>query len=79
MSKEDRFESIWVDLTEFGWGVRKVPVVWPEDHGELGPDSVGSDEIIDGSIQSQDMSESVRDRLTPRYDEQGEGIKLGGL
>jgi hypothetical protein len=30
-------------------------------------------------VQSQDMSDDVRNRLTPKYDEQGEGIKLGGL
>lgn len=42
-------------------------------------DSVGTDQIVDGSVQPQDMSDDVRNRLTPKYDEQGEGIKLGGL
>lgn len=82
MKQEERFEKIWIDLREFGWGIRQVPVIWPEDHeggGQPGPDSVGTDEIVDGSIQSQDMSDDVRNRLTPKYDEQGEGIKLGGL
>ena len=31
------------------------------------------------NIGSQDMSDDVRNRLTPKYDEEGEGIKLGGL
>lgn len=87
MNKEDRFEHIWVDLTEFGWGVRKVPVVWPEEHEGSGltpgvqiPDNtVGSPAIIDGSIQSQDLSDEVKDKLRVSYDDEGGGIKIGGL
>ena len=41
MKPEDKFEKIWIDLREFGWGIRQVRVIWPEDHegGDPGPDS----------------------------------------
>ena len=29
---EGKFEKIWIDLREFGWGIREVPVIWPESH-----------------------------------------------
>ena len=35
--------------------------------GTVGYDSVGSSEIIDNSIQSQDLNKSVRDRLNEGF------------
>jgi len=43
------------------------------------PDSVGSEQIMDGSVQAEDLSEGVKNSINPQYDEKGEGIKLGGL
>jgi len=43
------------------------------------PDSVGSEQIVDGSVQTKDLSEGVKNSINPQYDEKGEGIKLGGL
>ena len=65
MRQEDKFEKIWIDLREFGWGIREVPVIWPEDHegGQPGPDSVGSDEIVNDSIQMEDLNQSVKDTM----------------
>ena len=62
-------------------GKRHLIIRFPEGStiDVVPPDSVGTDQIMDGSVQSQDMSDDVRNRLTPKYDEQGEGIKLGGL
>ena len=65
-------------------GKRHMVIRYPEG-GTITPgvpipkDTVDTDSIIDGSVQSQDISDDVRNRLTPKYDEQGEGIKLGGL
>ncbi len=65
-------------------GKRHMVIRYPEG-GTITPgvpipkDTVDTDSIIDGSVQSQDMSDDVRNRLTPKYDEEGEGIKLGGL
>jgi len=47
--------------------------------GEIPADSVGSAQIENGSIQSEDLSDNVKKALTPTYDQDGEGIKLGGL
>ena len=62
-------------------GKRHLVIRFPEGStiDVVPPSSVGTDQIVDGSVQSQDMSDDVRNRLTPKYDEQGEGIKLGGL
>ena len=62
-------------------GSRHLVIRYPEGStiDVVPPDSVGTEQIVDGSVQSQDMSDDVRNRLTPQYDEQGEGIKLGGL
>jgi hypothetical protein len=62
-------------------GKRHLIIRFPEGStiDVVPPSSVGTDQIVDGSVQPQDMSDDVRNRLTPKYDEQGEGIKLGGL
>lgn len=61
MKKEDRYEKIRVDLRPFGWGIRDVDVIWPEDHegGQPGPDSVGSEEIKDGSVRHEDLDPEI--------------------
>lgn len=65
MRQEDRFEKIWIDLREFGWGIRQVPVVWPDDHegGAPGPDSVGTEEIRNNSVQMEDLNQEVKDTM----------------
>lgn len=61
MNPEDKFEKIWIDLREFGWGIREVPVIWPEDHdgGKPGPDSVGTEEIKNGGVHHEDLGTDV--------------------
>ena len=80
MKQEEKFEKITIDLRPFGWGIRDVNVIWPEDHegGQPGPDSVGTDEIIDGSVQEQDLNDSVKDRMTVTHDSATGGLRLGG-
>lgn len=43
------------------------------------PDSVGTEQIIDNSVQEEDLNTTVKDKLHNRYDPANEGIKLGGL
>lgn len=86
MNNEDKFEKITIDLRPFGWGVRDVAVIWPDDHegGEITPgvpiphDTVDSDSIIDGSVQEDDLNDSVRDRMTVTHDSSTGGLRLGG-
>lgn len=66
MATEDKFEKITIDLREFGWGIRDVRVIWPKEHegGEQpGPDSVGTDEIQDDSIEMEDLNQKVKDKM----------------
>ena len=41
--------------------------------------SVGTGEIVDGSIQTEDLSDEVKDKMHHSYDEENEGIRLGGM
>ena len=65
MNKEDKFEKITIDLRPFGWGIRDVDVIWPEDHegGQPGPDSVGTKEIQNDSVEMEDLNQSVKDKM----------------
>ena len=70
MKPEDKFEKIWIDLREFGWGIRQVRVIWPEDHegGDPGPDSVGTEQIKDGAIEMEDLNDNVKDTMVTGED-----------
>lgn len=57
------FEKIWIDLREFGWGIREVPVIWPDDHKDLTPDSVGTEEIKNGGVRMEDLSPEVTNNI----------------
>jgi hypothetical protein len=65
MKPEDKFEKIWIDLREFGWGIRQVRVIWPKDHegGQPGPDSVGTEEIKNDSVEMEDLNQKVKDTM----------------
>lgn len=47
--------------------------------GQPGPDTVGTEQIIDDSVELKDLNTEVKDKMTNHYDAQGEGIVLGGL
>ena len=46
--------------------------------GQPGPNTVGTDQIIDGAVQMEDLNQEVIDKLTNTYDPDNEGIHLGG-
>ena len=41
--------------------------------------AVGSDNIIDGAVEMDDLNQEVKDKLHHSYDPSDEGIKLGGI
>ena len=55
--------------------------VGPESvgHDELKDDSVDTNNIVDGSVQMQDLNDGVKKNMTHSYDPENEGIRLGGL
>lgn len=67
MAKKN-YEQIRVDLRPYGWGIRDVDVIPPDT--ELGPDSVGSEEIKDEGVQMQDLSQEVQTKLNNAVDQQ---------
>ena len=67
MAKKN-YEQIRVDLRPYGWGIRDVDVIPPDT--ELGPDSVGSEEIKDEGVQMQDLSQEVQTKLNSAMDQQ---------
>ena len=43
------------------------------------PNSVRTEQIIDDSVEMQDLHEDVKKNMTHSYDPESEGIRLGGL
>ena len=46
--------------------------------GYPAPDSVGTEQLIDGSVEEQDLHDDVRDRMTITHDSSTGGLRLGG-
>ena len=46
--------------------------------GPLPPDSVGTEQIIDGAVDEQDLNDSVKDRMTVTHDASTGGLRIGG-
>lgn len=66
MAQDYKFDKIWADLREFGWGIREVRVIWPEEHqggDKPGPDSVGTEEIRNGAVEMEDLNDEVKDTM----------------
>ena len=47
--------------------------------GQPDHNSVGTEEIKDGAVEMEDLNADVKNKMTNRYDAQGEGIVLGGI
>jgi len=82
MEQEKKPEKAWVDLREFGWGWREVSFIWPEGHdgGQPGPNSVGTDEIIDGGVHQEDLDpeiEAGEDDIDSIFDQNGQNTDVG--
>ena len=48
----------------------------PGGGGELGPDTVGTREIIDNSVQIEDLNDSVKDKIQKEYYEGDESLHM---
>ena len=46
--------------------------------GVPGPNTVGTEQIIDGAVEEQDLHEDVKDRMTVTHDASTGGLRLGG-
>lgn len=46
--------------------------------GQPGPDTVGTDEIIDGSVQEEDLSDNVKDKMTQTYSSENRTLYING-
>lgn len=78
MKQEDKFEKITIDLRPFGWGIRDVDVIWPKDHegGTPGPNTVGTEQIIDGAVEMEDLDDNVKGKIQKTYDEDDETLHM---
>lgn len=50
----------------------------PGGGGEVGPNTVGTDEIIDGSVGTQDLDKEVTDKLEDVYVQGNESLYING-
>jgi hypothetical protein len=48
----------------------------PGEGGELGPDTVGTREIINNSVQMEDLNDSVKDKIQKDYYEGDESLHM---
>jgi hypothetical protein len=48
----------------------------PGGGGELGPDTVGTREIINNSVQMEDLNDSVKDKIQKDYYEDDESLHM---
>lgn len=46
--------------------------------GTPGPNTVGTDQIIDGAVEEQDLNDHVKDRMTVTHDSSSGGLRIGG-
>ena len=46
--------------------------------GPLPPDSVGTEQIIDGAVEEQDLHDDVKGRMTITHDSSTGGLRIGG-
>ena len=53
------------------------PIV-PGEGGELGPDTVGTEEIKDGSVRTADLNKEVTDKLDDTYVQNEESLYING-
>jgi hypothetical protein len=51
---------------------------WEGGEGQLGPNTVGTGEIIDGSIRREDLNREVSDKLDDTYVEDNESLYING-
>lgn len=56
-----------------------VDYVMDGSGGTPGPDTVGTEQIIDGAVEMEDLNDDVKKNMTHSYDSEDEGIVLGGL
>lgn len=46
--------------------------------GQPGPNTVGTEQIIDGAVEEEDLHDDVKDRMTVTHDSSTGGLRLGG-
>jgi len=46
--------------------------------GVPGPNTVGTEQIIDGAVAEQDLHDDVKDRMTITHDSTTGGLRIGG-
>jgi hypothetical protein len=50
----------------------------PGGGGQLGPDTVGTSEIINGSVLAEDLNKEVTDKLDDIYVQDNESLYING-
>ena len=46
--------------------------------GTPGPNTVGTEQIIDGAVEEEDLHDDVKDRMTITHDSASGGLRIGG-
>jgi hypothetical protein len=46
--------------------------------GTPGPNTVGTEQIIDGAVEEEDLNDHVKSRMTVTHDSSSGGLRIGG-
>ena len=69
--------TIRTDRIKYDYGKIRFPII-SQGEGELGPNTVGTDEIIDGSITKADLNKEITDQLDDIYVQDMESLYING-
>jgi hypothetical protein len=72
-------DDVSLDNIEAGQILKYNGTIWEnedDDSGTPGPDTVGSEQIIDNSVELADLNDSVKDKINKTYDASDESLSM---
>ena len=72
LGEEKPFSKLVIEIDGTDW------VFEGGGSGPLPPDSVGTEQIIDGAVEEEDLHDDVKDRMTITHDSSTNGLRIGG-
>jgi hypothetical protein len=71
-------EEKTVNKLILNWGGNDYVISGGGGGGVPGPNTVGTEQIIDGAVEEQDLNDHVKSRMTVTHDSSSGGLRIGG-
>lgn len=78
-SKLSQLEDVEIDEVTMGQILKYNGSIWEngnDDTGTPGPDTVGTEQIIDNSVELEDLNDRVKDKIQKTYDISDESLSM---